>query len=193
MTKRNSIITIIAVVLLLFYIGSAYNRLVNQSQQVQASWAQVQNVYQRRLDLIPNLVSTVKGYTKHENETLVAVTKARAAIAGVNSANIPDAQKLAQIDQTQTALNSALGRLLVVVERYPDLKASQNYMALQVELAGTENRIAVERQRFNESAQHYNVMIRQFPTNIVARLFGFQPTAYFQAQQNAQEAPKVSF
>lgn len=193
MTKRTGIIAIIIVILLGLYIGSAYNRLVNQSQQVQASWAQVQNVYQRRLDLIPNLVSTVKGYTKHENETLVAVTKARAAIAGVSPSNVPDAQKLAQIDQTQTALNSALGRLLVVVERYPDLKASQNYLALQVELAGTENRIAVERQRFNETAQLYNVSLQQFPTNIVARMFGFQPTAYFQAQPAAQEAPKVNF
>lgn len=193
MTKHISITALIIFILLGIYMGGAYNQLVNQSQQVQASWAQVQNVYQRRLDLIPNLVSTVKGYTKHERETLEAVTKARAAIREASPSAIPDTQKIAQIDQTQTALNSALGRLLVVVERYPDLKASQNFMALQVELAGTENRIAVERQRFNQSAQIYNMTIHQFPKNIVARLFGFNPTAYFQAHQNAQEAPNVTF
>ena len=193
MIKRISIAAIIVFIFLGFYIGSAYNQLVNQSQQVQAAWAQVQNVYQRRLDLIPNLVATVKGYTKHERETLEAVTKARTAIANTPSNQIPDSQKINQIDQTQMALNSALGRLLVIVERYPDLKASQNYMALQVELAGTENRIAVERQRFNQTAQLYNTNIRTFPKNVVARLFDFQPTAYFQAQPNAQEAPRVSF
>lgn len=193
MIKRMRVVVITLFISLSVYIGSAYNQLVNQAQKTEAAWAQVQNVYQRRLDLIPNLVSTVKGYTKHERETLEAVTKARAAMAGVSPNSIPDNQKIDQINQTQTALNSALGRLLIVVERYPDLKASQNYMALQVELAGTENRIAVERQRFNQTALLYNTTIRKFPKNIVAKLFGFQPTAYFQAPSNAQEASKVSF
>lgn len=193
MGKRIGIAAVIIIVLLGFYSASTYNHLVNSSQQVQAAWAQVQNVYQRRLDLIPNLVATVKGYTTHERETLIAVTKARAAISAAPASAMPTANNLAQIDQTQTVLNSALGRLMVVVERYPDLKASQNYLALQVELAGTENRIAVERQRFNQAALAYNTTIRQFPNNILARWFGFTPTAYFQADTNAQTAPKVSF
>lgn len=196
MNKRILIPVAIVLAILVIYVISAYNHLVNLQQGVQASWAQVQNVYQRRLDLIPNLVSTVQGYAKHERDTLIAVTQARAqaqSVVTASTSNLPTPQNLAQIEATQGALSSALGRLMVVVERYPDLKASQNFLALQYELAGTENRIAVERRRFNEATMAYNTAIKRFPGNLIANIFGFTPAAYFQAQPDAESAPKVNF
>ena len=158
----------------LFFSG-AYNGLVQAEETVNKAWAQVQNVYQRRLDLIPNLVETVKGYAAHENSTFVAVTQARARAAGSISPDaINDPQKFAQFQESQTALSSALSRLMVVVEQYPELKANQNFLALQAQLEGTENRIAVERGRYNEAAQIYNTAYRQFPTNVIAGIFGFK-------------------
>lgn len=181
-------------ILIILYSISVYNTMVSSQQNVQSSWAQVQNVYQRRADLIPNLVSTVKAYAKHERTTLEDVVKARSAAVSVPPITLPqDPAQIAQIEKAQQGLGQALSRLMVVVERYPDLKASQNFMALQVELAGTENRIAVERRRFNIAAQNYNAYILRFPQNILASRFGFKPVAYFQAEPAAQTVPKVNF
>ena len=196
MNKRILLPVGIVIAILVIYVISAYNHLVTLQQGVQASWAQVQNVYERRLDLIPNLVATVQGYAKHERETLIAVIQARnqaQSVVALNANTLPNATKLAQIETSQDALSATLGKLMVVVERYPDLKASQNFLALQYELAGTENRIAVERRRFNEATMAYDVAIRRFPNNILANMFGFSSAAYFQAQPNADIAPKVSF
>ncbi|HWD41091.1 MAG TPA: LemA family protein [Fimbriimonas sp.] len=181
----------------LYTIGT-YNGLVSSDQQVQSQWAQVQNVYQRRMDLVPNLVETVKGAANFEKSTYLAVAEARSkagqALQGVN-ASPTDSQKLSQIQQTQDGLSSALSRLMVVVERYPDLKATENFRDLQAQLEGTENRIAVERMRFNETAQEFNAKRSSFPTNLVANLFGsrFQLKAYFQASPAAQTPPQVKF
>ena len=164
----------------------AYNTLVQRQEEVHKSWAQVQNVLQRRYDLIPNLVNTVKGYAAHEQQVLEEVTRLRSqwGAAKTDSAQVAAAQQL----------EGALGRLMVVLERYPDLKANQNFLALQSELEGTENRIAVERMRYNETVQRYNVAVRTFPSNLVARLTGFAVSgAYFQAGNEAQQAPKVQF
>lgn len=174
-----------------------YNGIVRRQQQVLASWAQVENVYQRRADLIPNLVATVKGYAAFEKSTLTQVVNARSAALQAQQTvpkdTLPTNSQLQQIDATQKSLNSALGRLLVIVERYPELKASQNFLALQVELAGSENRVAVERRRFNEQARVYNAYILSFPQNLMANMFGFKPTSYFAAHPNAEEAPQVDF
>lgn len=174
-----------------------YNGMVSRQQQVVASWAQVENVYQRRADLIPNLVSVVKGYAAFEKSTLTQVVQARAAALqaqqSVPANSLPTGSQLKQIDAAQQTLGSALGRLLVIVERYPELKASQNFLALQVELAGTENRVSVERYRFNEQAQAYNAYILSFPQNMMAKMFGFKPVDYFTTKPNAQDAPKVDF
>ena len=173
-----------------------YNNLVKLDEGVNNGWAQVQNVYQRRADLIPNLVETVKGYAAHERETLEAVIQARANATRpeINAGDIlQNPQMFQQFEQAQGQLGAALGRLLVVVERYPDLKANVNFIRLQDELAGTENRIAVERRRFNETVQSFNQQVRVFPTNLLAGMFGFQSRQYFQASPAAQEAPKVDF
>jgi LemA protein len=184
----------ILIALIIFYSISTYNTMISSQQNVQSSWAQVQNVYQRRADLIPNLVSTVKAYAKHERSTLEDVVKARSAAVSVPAVSLPqDPAQIAQLEKAQQSLSQALSRLMVVVERYPDLKASQNFMALQVELAGTENRIAVERRRFNEAAQQYNAYILRFPQNLIASRFQFKPVAYFQADPTAQTVPKVNF
>ncbi len=176
------------------YIGGAYNGLVRMDEQVNQAWAQVENVYQRRLDLIPNLVETVKGYAAHEKSTFIEVTQARAKAAGsITPGVINDPQKFAQFQESQLALGSALSRLMVVVEKYPDLKANQNFLALQAQLEGTENRITVERGRFNEAAQIYNTRFRQFPTNIIAGMFGFRMKEYFRSDVEAKKAPKVTF
>lgn len=176
------------------YVASVYNALISYSQQVQSNWAQVQNVYQRRADLIPNLVATVKGYAAHEKQTLEGVIKARATATQVTAnVNLSDAAQFKQLEQAQQSLSSALSRLLLVVERYPDLKANQNFLALQAELAGTENRIVVERRRFNIGAQAYNIYLQRFPHNIIASWFAFKPMAYFTAETNAQSAPRVDF
>lgn len=189
------ILSIVGVIVLLaLSFAGKYNTLVRLDEGVKQAWSQVENVYQRRLDLIPNLVETVKGYAAHEKSTFLAVTEARAKASGTLSADvINDPAKFQAFQESQTALSSALSRLLVVVEKYPDLKASQNFMSLQAQLEGTENRITVERGRFNEAAQGFNTQIRQFPTNILAGLFGFRAKEYFKAESAAAQAPKVSF
>lgn len=175
---------------------SSYNGLVNRSQAVDAQWAQVQNVYQRRADLVPNLVGTVAGAANFEKSTVTEVTAARASVGQVkldpNSAPTDPAQ-LAAFEQAQGALTSALSRLLVVVERYPDLKATANFQTLQAQLEGTENRISVERGRFNDLARDYNSAIKRFPAVFYAGMFGFKEKAYFTAQPGAETAPKVEF
>ncbi|MBN2425465.1 MAG: LemA family protein [Calditrichaceae bacterium] len=178
------------------YIKSTYNGFVTLNEEVNEKWAQVQNVYQRRADLIPNLVEVVKGYASHERETLEAVTEARAKMGGqinVGPEVLENPQAFSQFQQMQGALSSALQRLMVVVERYPELKADQRFADLQTQLEGTENRIAVERGRFNEVVRNYNTTIKVFPSNIIASMFGFAEKQYFQAQAGAEQAPQVKF
>ena len=177
-------------------VAVTYNQLIGLDQKVQAQWAQVENVYQRRADLVPNLVETVKGAAAFETDTFTAVTEARAKVGQINTegiANNPEA--FAKFQQAQDSLSSALSRLLVVVERYPDLKATQNFRDLQAQLEGTENRITVERMRFNETAQAFNTKRLSFPTTLIAGFFGsrFNEKAYFKAQAGAETAPKVQF
>ena len=187
MKKPLIVIGIIVLILLIFFLSvrGTYNRLVALDENVKTAWSQVENQLQRRLDLIPNYVETVKGYAKQEKEVLLEVTKARARVAGASSIE----GKIGANNE----LSSALARLLVVVERYPDLKSNQNFMRLQDELAGTENRIAVERRRYNEAVRIYNTTIRSFPTNILAGMFGFRRAELFQAPEAAREPPKVKF
>jgi LemA protein len=173
------------IVLVGFVLAGQYNSLVKMDEGVKAAWAQVENQLQRRYDLIPNLVETVKGYAAHEKEVLLEVTEARAKVGQARS---PE-EKI----EANNRLSSALGRLLVVVERYPDLKANQNFIRLQDELAGTENRIAVERRRYNEAVRAYNAKIRSFPTNLIASMFGFERAKFFEVPEAAKEAPKVKF
>jgi len=183
-------------ILLLTIAGGSYNRLVKLSQGVDASWAQVQNVYQRRADLIPNLVSTVSGAANFEKSTITEVTEARASVGQVklDSGSAPvDAAKLAEFDRAQTQLSSALSRLLVVAERYPDLKATANFRDLQAQLEGTENRISVERRDFNQAVQSYNTAIKSFPAVLYAGMFGFSSKPYFSAATGAETPPKVQF
>ena len=187
--KRNLIIAIIVILVLAgslysFFKGT-YNQFVTMDEAVKSSWAQVENQLQRRYDLIPNLVETVKGYAKQEQNVLVEVTNARARVGGATT--VPD--KIAANNE----LSSALSRLLVVVERYPDLKSNQNFLRLQDELAGTENRISVERRRYNEAVQAYNVAIRSFPANLLAGMYGFAKAAFFEAPAAAKAAPQVKF
>lgn len=177
-------------------IATSYNRLVNLQQKVDQSWAQVQNVYQRRADLIPNLVNTVQGAANFEKSTLTEVTNARASVGRVqiDPNHAPeDAGKLQEFQQAQGQLGAALSRLLVVSERYPELRATQNFQSLQAQLEGTENRIAVERGNFNTAVQDYNTAVRSFPTNLFAGMFGFRPRPFFEAAQEAQRAPTVNF
>ena len=185
---------LVAAVGVLWGLGS-YNRLVGLEEQVNASWSQVENVYQRRADLIPNLVNTVQGAADFERETLTAVIEARAKATSVQltPGELSDPQALARFEQAQSGLGSALGLLMVVVERYPDIKANQNFIQLQDELAGTENRIAVERKRFNESAQGFNTARRRFPAVLIAGWLGFDEKAYFQATPGADQPPVVDF
>ncbi|HTX21333.1 MAG TPA: LemA family protein [Candidatus Aquilonibacter sp.] len=196
--KKLAIIIGVLVVLgiLVLAVGGSYNRLVTLSQGVDSQWAQVQNVYQRRADLIPNLVATVSGAANFEKSTLTEVTAARASVGQVkidpNSAPT-DPAKLAAFDQAQGQLSSALSRLLVVVERYPDLKATENFQELQAQLEGTENRIAVERRDFNTAVQAYDTAIKSFPAVFYASAFGFQYKPYFSATPGAETPPKVQF
>ena len=173
---------------------SGYNRMVEKQEAVTSQWGNVQNAYQRRADLIPNLVNTVKGYATHEQETFTQVTEARsrATQTNINPENLTT-ESLQEYQQTQNQLSQALGRLLLIQENYPELKANQNFLALQDELAGTENRISVERNRFNQLAQDYNSYIRKFPQVIYAKWFKFENKAYFEALPEAQTAPQVQF
>ena len=171
-----------------------YNSMVQLDEQVTSQWGQVENVYQRRADLIPNLVNSVKGAAKFEQETLTQVIEARAKATSVQvdpTKLTPEA--IAQFQASQSQLSSALGRLMVVVEKYPELKANQNFLELQSQLEGSENRITVERMKFNEVTQQYNTKIRSFPNNITAGMFGFEKKGYFQAEAGANKAPKVEF
>lgn len=196
MKKTWIVLAIVAVLLLLAYssVKSSYNNMVTMQEGVTAQWSQVENVYQRRSDLIPNLVSTVKGYADFEKETLTQVIEARAKATAVNvNPEKLDAQSLQNFQAAQSGLSSALSRLMVVVEKYPDLKANQGFLDLQAQLEGTENRITVERQKFNQTAQAYNTFIRTFPKNIFAGMFGFEKKAYFEAEKGAEKAPQVKF
>ena len=181
----GAIAAIVIVVLLLLFIGMTYNSLIRLRNQVKNAWAQIDVQLKRRHDLIPNLVETVKGYAEHEKEVFTAVTEARAKVGGAGTIG----DKIG----AENELSSALSRLLLVVENYPQLKANQNFIRLQDELAGTENRIAVERRRYNEAVRAYNVMIRTFPRNVIANMFGFVRAEFFEAPEEAQTAPKVEF
>ena len=190
---------IIGIILLLVFTAyrffvSSYNGMVSRDETVTAQWSNVENVYQRRADLIPNLVNTVKGYAAHEKETLEGVIEARAKATGVSidPANLNE-QTMQQFQQAQAGLSAALSKLMVVVERYPELKANQNFLELQAQLEGTENRIAVERKKFNETVQVYNTFIRSFPKNTVAGMYGFERKASFKAEQGSEKAPEVKF
>ena len=188
--KQKKLLIIAAIVVLVIlipysYLKGTYNSLVTLDEGVKAAWAQVENQLQRRYDLIPNLVETVKGYAAHEKEVFLKVTEARAKVGGATTIG----DKIA----ANNGLSAALSRLLLVVERYPDLKANANFIRLQDELAGTENRIAVERRRYNETVKVYNIRIRRFPTNLLAGMFGFEKAAFFQVPKERQEAPKVKF
>ncbi|MBI4977712.1 MAG: LemA family protein [Spirochaetes bacterium] len=184
---------------ILLIIGGAfagtYNSLVKLDQGVKSSWAQVENVYQRRMDLIPNLVEVVKGYAKHESATLTAVIEARSKATSfkIDESVLNNPASFKKFQAMQGELSSALSRLMVVTEQYPNLKANENFMNLQAQLEGSENRIAVERKRFNEVVQAYNTKRQTFPTILLAGMFGFQEKAYFQAEEGAKKAPKVDF
>lgn len=191
---KNLKLGFVAVIVAILFSSCGYNKMVSMDEQVTSQWAQVQNVYQRRADLIPNLVNTVKGYAEHEKETLEGVIEARSKATSVNidpTKLTPEA--IQQFNQAQEGLSSALSRLMVVVERYPDLKANQNFLDLQAQLEGTENRITVERQKFNETTQQYNAYIRKFPQVIYSGWFGFEKKSYFEAQPGAEKAPEVKF
>jgi LemA protein len=192
--KRAWIVIIVILALLALWGVTAYNGFVNQEEAVKQSWAQVENQYQRRADLIPNLVNTVRGYAAHESSTLEGVISARARATQV-TVNPDDLspEAIAEYQAAQGQLSTALGRLLAVAESYPDLKANQNFLELQAQLEGTENRIAVERQRFNETVQTYNTSLRRFPGNIFAGMFGFSARGYFEAAAGSEVAPTVQF
>ena len=182
------------VLVLIIWIASAYNKLVKEEEGVSQAWAQVENVYQRRMDLIPNLVKTVKGAADFERSTLEGVIEARskASSVQVDPSKLTE-ESLANFEKAQGELSSSLNRLMVVVERYPELKATQNFQELQAQLEGTENRIAVERKKFNEYVQQYNTKVRRFPSNIIASLFGFDKKAYFKGAEGSDKTPDVDF
>ena len=195
MYMQSYTLAVIGVILITFmWAKNGYNRMVGQEEQVTTAWSQVENVYQRRADLIPNLVATVQGYASHERETLEGVVNARAKATQttIDPTNMTQAQ-MANFQQVQGELSQALGRLMVVVERYPDLKANQNFLELQAQLEGTENRITVERQKYNEVVRVYNTNIRRFPSNILAGIFGFERKVNFEAREGADVAPVVQF
>ncbi len=194
------LIVLIIVLICVFGIFSCYkntyNSLVSLDEGVSAQWAEVQNQYQRRLDLIPNLVSTVKGYASHESDVFTQVSEARASAGGqinISDDVLNDPDAFARYQQVQDQLGSSLQRLLMVTENYPELKADQNFLSLQDQLEGTENRITVARQRYNDAAKSYNTKVRSFPTNLIANMGGFEKKSYFAASSEAQSAPKVEF
>ena len=194
--KKNKglIITIVVIVLVALWGISSYNGLVSMDENVSNKWANVETQYQRRSDLIPNLVNTVKGYAKHESQTLEAVMAARsqATQVKIDPSNCTP-QQLAAYQKAQGDVTTALGKLLAITENYPDLKANQNFLELQSQLEGTENRINVARKDFNDSAKEYNTSLRRFPRNIIASMFGFEKRNYFEAEAGAEKAPKVEF
>lgn len=190
------IVIVVCILALLGWYKKTYNNLVSQDETVSASWAEVQNQYQRRLDLIPNLVATVKGYAKHESDVFTQVSEARSKAGGqinISDEVLNDPEAFARYQQVQDNLGASLQRLLMVTEQYPELKADQNFLALQDQLEGTENRITVARKRFNDTTTQYNIFIRKFPVNIIANMSGFTKKPYFKASEEAQSAPKVEF
>jgi len=196
MTHKSTkwIVLIAALALIVFWGVRQYNKMIALEEGVEAAWGQVENVYQRRADLVPNLVATVKGYSEHESQTLTDVINARARATQMTlDPTDLDPEDIAEFQKAQSELSGALGRLLVSVEQYPDLKANQNFLDLQAQLEGTENRIAVERKKFNEAAQAFNTKIRKFPANIVASIGDFEKKGYFTADEGADKAPEVSF
>lgn len=192
--KKTWIIVGVVVSILTIWMISAYNGMVSAEEGVSSAWSQVENVYQRRADLIPNLVNTVKGYAAHETSTFTEIVNARAKATQitVDPSNLSP-EEIAKFNEAQGELGTALGKLLAITEAYPDLKANQNFLELQAQLEGTENRIATERKKFNEAAQAYNVKIRKFPNSILSSMFGFEKKGYFEAQAGADKAPEVQF
>ena len=190
--KKFWIVILSIVAVLLIWGTTTYNGLVRKQEAMTTAWGQVENVYQRRADLVPNLVALVKNYTEYEQETLIAVTEARAKATAttVNIENYTESD-LQSFEATQEALGSSMNRLIVAVENYPDLKANEEYLTLQAQLAGCENRIQTERERFNEAAKAYNQSVRKFPSNVIANLFGFEKRAYFEADAGAERAPQT--
>ena len=194
MNKKTLFIILGIVAVVVIWAVSGYNGLVTRQEKVNEAWANVETVYQRRADLIPNLVSTVKGYAAHEQETLQSVTEARAkATAMTIDPSTATPEELASWQRAQQEVSSALGRLLAISESYPDLKANQNFLELQQQLEGTENRISTERRKYNEVVRGYNASIRRFPKNILATMFGFEKMTMFEAQEGAEVAPEVVF
>lgn len=192
--KKSTIITLVVIGLVAIWSISGYNSLVSSDEEAQTKWADVETQYQRRADLIPNLVNTVKGYAAHESETLQAVVEARAKATsvGIDPSNM-SAEQIANFQKAQDGVSSALSKLLVTVEKYPDLKANENFKELQAQLEGTENRISVARRDYNDASRQYNTSLRSFPKNILASLFGFEKRAYFEAQTGTEQAPSVQF
>lgn len=192
--KKSTIIVIALVAIVAIWAVSGYNSLVKMDESVSTAWSNVENQYQRRADLIPNLVNTVKGYAAHEKETLEAVMSARskATQMTVNAENLTP-EKLQEYQKAQGEIGAALGRLLAITEAYPDLKANENFKELQAQLEGTENRISVERRNFNEVARSYNTAVRTFPKTVIASMFGFDKRPYFEAEEGANKAPEVQF
>ena len=190
--KKSTILLLVVLAALVLWGVKIYNNLVKQQEGVSSAWSQVENVYQRRSDLIPNLVATVKGYAQHESSTLEAVVEARANATRVNGGNL-SAEEVAKYQKAQGEVSGALGRLLAIVENYPELKANENFLDLQAQLEGTENRIAEARRQFNETAKSYNTKVRSFPANLVAKMFDFETKGYFEADEAAKTAPKVEF
>lgn len=192
--RLGLVITLVVACVIAVWCVTGYNGLVSMDEGVQNKWADVETQYQRRADLIPNLVNTVKGYAAHEKETLEGVVKARSEATSVKiDAENMTAEQMAQYQKAQNGVSSALSKLLLVVEKYPDLKANQNFLELQSQLEGTENRITVARRDFNGAAKEYNTAIRKFPKNILAGMFDFEKKAYFEAQEGAEKAPEVQF
>ncbi len=195
--KKGTLITLVvlaAIALVVIWGFGQYNNLVTQEESVESAWSQVENQYQRRLDLVPNLVNTVKGYAAHEQNTFTAVVDARSKATSIQlNANDLSEENLKAFENAQNELSSALGRLIAISEAYPELKANENFLKLQDQLEGTENRITVARNAFNEAARSYNTMVRRFPANIIAGICGFDKKPYFEAAEGAEKAPAVEF